>query len=58
MTAQIRKAINRERSNVGRTAYADTVKNILKSCKSNNVLLQLVDDLQNRMLGTNKDETS
>ena len=27
---QIRKALNRERSNVGRTAYADTVKYILK----------------------------
>lgn len=58
MNAQIRKALNRERSNVGRTAYADTVKNILKSCKSDDVLLPLVEDLQNRMSGTNKDETS
>lgn len=58
MNAQIRKALNRERSNVGRTAYADTVKNILKSCKEDAVLLKLVNDLQNRMLGTNKDETA
>lgn len=58
MNAQIRKALNRERSNVGRTAYADTVKNILKSCKNDDVLLSLVDDLQNRMMGTNKDETA
>lgn len=58
MNAQIRKALNRERSNVGRTAYADTVKNILKSCKKDDVLLPLVDDLQNRMMGTNKDETA
>ena len=43
---QIRKALNRERSNVGRSAYADTVKNILKSCKSDDVLLPLVNDLQ------------
>lgn len=55
---QIRKALNRERSNVGRTAYADTVKNILKSCKSDEVLIPLVDDLQLIMTGTNKDETS
>jgi hypothetical protein len=55
---QIRKALNRERSNVGRSAYADTVKNILKSCKSDNVLLPLVTDLQLIMSGVNKDETS
>lgn len=58
MNAQIRKALNRERSNVGRTAYADTVKKILKTCKTDEVLLPLVEDLQNRMRGTNKDETA
>lgn len=58
MNAQIKKALNRERSNVGRTAYADTIKNILKTCKTDNVLLPLVNDLQNRMYGTNKDETA
>lgn len=58
MNAQIRKALNRERSNVGRTAYADIIKNILKSCKSNDVLQPLVEDLQKRMYGNNKDETS
>ena len=58
INAQIRKALNRERSNVGRTAYADTVKNILKTCKTDKVLLHLVEDLQNRMSGTNKDETA
>ena len=55
---QIRKALNRERSNVGRSAYVDTVKNILKSCKSDDVLLPLVNDLQLIMSGANKDETS
>lgn len=55
---QIRKALNRERSNVGRSAYADTVKNILKSCKSDEVLIPLVDDLHRITMGLNKDETS
>lgn len=58
MNAQIRKALNRERSNVGRTAYADTVKNILKCCKKDRVLSPLMNDLQNRVMGTNKDETA
>ena len=58
MNTQIRKALNRERSNVGRVAYADTIKKILKSCKSDDVLLSFVKDLQNRMYGTNKDETT
>ena len=58
INAQIRKSLNRERSNVGRTAYSDTVKKILESCKSDNVLMPLVKDLQNRMKGTNKDETA
>lgn len=58
INAQIKKALNRERTNVGRTAYSDTVKNILRQCQSNSVLLPLVDDLKNTMLGINKDESS
>lgn len=58
INAQIKKALNRERSNVGRTAYSDTIKNILRQCNSNAVLLLLVDDLQNIMNGTNSDESS
>ncbi|MBQ6795196.1 MAG: ATP-binding protein [Clostridia bacterium] len=57
MNAQMKKALNRERSNVGRTAYSDTVKNILKNCKSDKVLRALVSDISNCMRGTNKDET-
>ena len=57
VNALIRKALNRERSNVGRTAYAGTVKKILKECHSDEVLLSLVNDLQKRMYGENKDET-
>lgn len=57
MNAQMKKALNRERSNVGRTAYSDTIKNILKNCKSPEVMRPLVNDIGNVMLGTNKDET-
>lgn len=58
VNAQIKKALNRERSNVGRTAYSDTIKNILKQCKSDPVLTLLVDDLQNVMRGANHDESN
>jgi len=58
INAQIKKSLNRERSNVGRTAYSDTVKNILKQCKSETVLLRLIEDLENVMRGTNKDESN
>ena len=34
MNTQMKKALNRERSNVGRTAYSETIKNILKNCVS------------------------
>lgn len=57
MNSQMKKALNRERSNVGRTAYSDTIKNILKKCKSTSVLKLLVSDINNIMLGTNKDES-
>ncbi len=57
INAKIKRALNRERSNVGRTAYSDTVKNILKRCESEEVLNALVDDLQNINRGTNRDES-
>lgn len=57
INAQMKKALNRERSNVGRMAYSDTVKNILKNCSSKKVLLSLVYDIGNVMKGENKDET-
>lgn len=58
INAQIKKALNRERSNVGRTAYSNSIKKILTQCTGNVVLYELVDDLSNVMLGTNKDESS
>lgn len=58
ISAQIKKALNRERSNVGRTAYSNTIKKILVNCKEEAVLLSLVNDLENISRGSNKDETS
>lgn len=45
LSAALRRALNRERSNVGRTAYSDRVKAILKSCASSAVAGPLTDDL-------------
>lgn len=58
ISSQIKKALNRERSNVGRVAYSDSIKKILIQCKNNYILKKLVQDLKNIMIGTNKDESS
>lgn len=42
---QSAQALNRERKNVGRTAYADDIKKILKSCSTENVLIPFIKDL-------------
>ena len=57
INAQIKKALNRERSNVGRTAYTDSIKKILTNCKNQAILTSLIEDLNKVMMGTNKDET-
>jgi hypothetical protein len=44
-TKGLRDALNRERSNVGRQAYSDRVKDILKACESEKVAGRLADDL-------------
>ena len=56
LNAAIRKALNRERTNVGRTAYATTIKSILLNCKSRNVATALVNDFKNYSSGTIHDE--
>jgi hypothetical protein len=56
LTKAIRKALNRERSNVGRSAYSGRVKSILLSCKSKTIANKLVDDLKNYQIGTIHDE--
>ena len=56
LTKAIRKALNRERSNVGRTAYSDRVKAVLLACKESNVIKKLVKDLEEYQTGFIHDE--
>lgn len=56
LTKQIKKALNRERTNVGRTAYSERIKSILLSCKNQGVICKLVDDLQQYSSGLRHDE--
>lgn len=58
LTSAIKKSLNRERTNVGRTAYTDSVKKILLACKSTEVAKILADDLQNINYGSAHDELS
>ncbi len=52
----IKKALNRERSNVGRTAYSERVRSILVSCVSKEIAHDLADDLKNYDKGEIHDE--
>lgn len=56
LTAAIRRALNRERTNVGRSAYSERVKSILLSCRTNEVARNLINDLKNYEEGTLHDE--
>lgn len=56
LTKSIRKALNRERSNVGRTAYSNRVKSILLECKSRVIARKLIEDLKGYQEGTLHDE--
>lgn len=56
LNASIKKALNRERTNVGRTAYTDRVKSILLSCSGSVIAQQLIDDLTHFETGTLHDE--
>lgn len=57
-TKQVRDALNRERSNVGRTAYSSRVKDILRECETTEVAQRLVDDFENFTDGTTHDEVN
>lgn len=57
LTAALRRALNRERSNVGRGAYTDRVKAILLACETERVIDTLIADLQNYERGSQHDET-
>jgi hypothetical protein len=58
LTAAMRRALNRERTNVGRTAYADRVKSMLLASQSQEVAQALASDLSNIERGTQHDEVS
>jgi hypothetical protein len=57
-TTQLRKALNRERTNVGRTAYSARVKDILLKASAPAVVDALVDDLGRLTRGQGADETA
>ncbi len=54
--ASIKKALNRERTNVGRSAYSESIKKILLASKSNEIAEVIGKDLKNINLGTAHDE--
>lgn len=56
LSAALRRALNRERSNVGRGAYSDRVKAILIACRSTAVAGPLAADLNGYTAGRLHDE--
>lgn len=56
VTSNLLKALNRERTNVGRSAYTDRVKAILLECTSSNVVKALAEDLRQAQTGAVHDE--
>ncbi|HEU5406495.1 MAG TPA: ATP-binding protein, partial [Nitrospira sp.] len=56
LTAAMNRALNRERTNVGRSAYSDRVKAMLLASTAPEVAETLADDLQRMELGTSRDE--
>ena len=58
LSAALRRALNRERSNVGRGAYSERVKTILTACRSTSVAGPLADDLNGYVTGRLHDEVA
>ena len=56
LNSSLRKALNRERSNVGRTAYTPSVRNMLLESENEKVVDVLSKDLCLFSIGTNHDE--
>jgi hypothetical protein len=56
LTDSMKKKLNRERLNVGRTTYADRVKAILKIAKSKAVEAALIEQVEKRATGEQSDE--
>ena len=58
LNKKIKKALNRERSNVGRAAYTDRIKDIIKSSESEKVIYDLKQDFCMLDSGKTHDELS
>ncbi len=56
LTKQMRKALNRERTNVGRATYTERIKAILKSVESDEVKKDLAEQIKLRASGDQCDE--
>lgn len=56
LTAAMKRALNRERTHVGRSAYTDRLKAMLLACTSHRVASRLVDDLEGLSRGDGHDE--
>jgi hypothetical protein len=58
LTTAMKRALNRERTNVGRTAYTDRVKAMLLASQKTQVAQALAEDLEKMQWGTNHDEVN
>jgi len=56
LTEPMRKALNRERTNVGRTAYTDRVRQMLLNASANEIAEELASQLQALQSGSGSDE--
>lgn len=56
LTEAMKKALNRERTNVGRTAYSERIKSMLLQTQSHAVATTLADQLMGLERGTGSDE--
>ncbi len=56
LTEAMKKRLNRERLNVGRTTYTDRIKAMLRTAKSSEVHDELVSQLGRRTFGDQRDE--
>lgn len=56
LNGKIKKALNRERTNVGRSAYSDRIKDILLSTKEELVIQELINDIKHFDNGKKHDE--
>lgn len=56
LTVSMKKKLNRERLNVGRTTYSDRIKSILRNSESTEVHAALVDEVRKRAYGDQCDE--